>query len=237
MTDNDPKTKDAELEEGWDAEEDQEMLRALGALAREEDEEMRSLDSDPVFGALSAAEREGMTDELASRLGFSDAPEEAPAAPSKKSNVIAFPAIAAVVFAAAAAVALVISSSAPVDLPEYALVSPPPDGLTRGAEDERGQTYSLGRTLEFILRPATRSDVATQVRSYVVEDEGLRAWSPRSERTEGGTWLLTVDTGPEGELKLPAGDWTLVFFVTAEDDFDPSDPGDAQRFEMELPLR
>lgn len=124
--------------------------------------------------------------------------------------------------AAAAALCLWIAraSFAPAGLPAYSLLPPQPDAALRSRVSQPPAAglaqVSLGRTLEFVLRPRTRHERAVHVSTFARrEGERLRL-SPGVSTHPGGAVALTVPT--PGSPPLAAGVWSFEFYLDAEDE-------------------
>ncbi len=216
-------------------------LKALGALMREEEDDMPS--EDPLFAPLSEAEQRGIADAVLSRLA-AEAPGEHEATVTRiaprRPRARWLTATSALVAAAAALLFMLRPEAQP--LPTYALIGPANEKLFRG-EDEQPtrEGHTIGATLEVVLRPATRTDAAVEVRAFVEAPGRLLApFAPRVERVDGGALVLRADTGQGGELSLTPGRYRLIFLLgpaglALDDPRDP--PQGAQRLEHELLLR
>ena len=209
-------------------------LDELAALYREEEDAMDTA-ADP-FGPLTGAEQQALTDGVFARLGL-EAPvegeDEADASDASKDGdgprgggqVISLRsrwsrvAVTAGTLTAVAAATLLVVLRPGLDLPEYAVIAPSADAAHRGepvAETEEVPHYTLGRSLEFVLRPARRvdEDSAAQLTARVFVDDGasLTLVAADVEPAEGGSLVVRVPTGPGSAVDLP-GAARFVFLV------------------------
>lgn len=212
-------------------------LTALGALLREGND---PLPDDPLLAPFSEAERKQVADAVMRRLYLAPparaaGPELAGRPPRRRARVVG-----AALLAAAASLLLMLR---PPDaaLPRYSLEGPAPERVFRDHAAATRHGHTLGRSLELVLRPATRTEADVSVRAYVGRrGEPLAPFTPRIERLPGGGLLLRARTGKDGELAVAAGKYRLVFLLGADEHAlgDPAEASssDVQRLELELEL-
>ncbi|AKF04565.1 hypothetical protein [Sandaracinus amylolyticus] len=194
-----------------DDEDDDALLRDIGALLREEEQET-SMDA---FGPLSPDEERALADGVLDRIGRATEEPGANVVPlAPRRRVRTWPAIAGAVAVAAALVLVLLPRRGP-ELPAYELVPPRPDATHRGDEQPASEEgYALGRELEVVLRPARRVErVGAQV--LVERSEALTPLDASVEPADGGTLVVRVPTG-EGTALDRAGTARLVFVVAPE---------------------
>ena len=194
---------------------DEELLRSLGKVAREDRDAPPSPDEKALEGSLDAA----FENRLFAELGIAESiPAETVEAPR---NVIPFPPNRArssnrvfagigMVFAAAAAVVLV-QRGGGERLGSYELTAQSAR-LERGAEEESSSvTASVGRPLTLVLRPAEKSTLTPEVRVVAAFGANVRTWEAQVEASASGSLRVTVvpSAAGKGELRVtlsPKGD-------------------------------
>jgi hypothetical protein len=203
---------------------DDELLRTLGKVARDDRDAPPSPDEGALEGALDGA----FEDRLFAELGIAEGEPAQPVAPvapvtpaQAPRNVIPFPPNRArstrrvfagfgMAFAAAAAVVLV-QRGGGERLGSYEL-SAQSERLERGAEvEETAVTASVGRPLTLVLRPTAKTTASPEVRVTAAFGSDVRAWDAKVEVSATGSLRVTVvpATAGKGELRVrlaPKGD-------------------------------
>jgi len=210
---------------------DDTSLDELGALLREREETMETdLDQDP-FGPLAAEEQSALLANVRSRLLQESAPQTA--APVRleplRAEVVNLAeararkwprVVAALSVAAAAMFAVLWPRHEGEALPEFALVLPSADASHRAGDegpelpDGKIPHYVLGRTLEVLLRPATRVVAELDARAYVEREGALVQLPLLPKLMPGGGVLFSVRTGAGTEFREPS-DQHLHFVVAS----------------------
>lgn len=125
--------------------------------------------------------------------------------------------------AIAAGLLLVFSVLTPrsdVNLPDYVMHPPRADSSHRGAEaanvaEGARPTYSIGRTLEFILQPRQRSEVKPRVWAFEASEPELALQGLETTLGDGGGLVITLPTSNHGFDPRP-GPSELVFLIGPE---------------------
>jgi hypothetical protein len=156
----------------------------------------------------------------------------APAAPERtpslaRASTVQRLKIASTGLALAAALALAVSNtlfsgtatSRDANLPEYVLHAPRADSEYRGAEAEQAAvgespTFTIGRTLEFVLQPTQRSEVRPRVWAFDVREPERPLPGLETTLADGGGLHMSVLTGRE--FVPPLGTTQLVFLLGPE---------------------
>lgn len=224
---------------------DDDLLRALGNAARDED-----WVEDPRLDALSAGE---LSEAEGQALRARDDPMADPAFEAFRpideagkqrfvdaivsqqqqgagAKVLPFPkkrawlASAGVVgaLAAAAAFALVVSTGGPEPLPDYELDVLGGESGVRSKPTEGVPRLVEGSRLELRLRPATRTTGPLEVRGALARGDTVHPWSPPVHQDPDGAARIA---GTREELfpDIPDGTWTIVVAIGRPDEL-PIDP-------------
>jgi hypothetical protein len=199
----------------------EDVLAALGALHRQEQAELAAFEAQALeWTAVDPAHQRALDERLFRELGVPAGAPSAVQRPRIKRSVVAGLGAAAVALAAAAAVLLV--PSPPTAAPAFTLIPPPSDAEVRSSE--RATTgaaeavYTLGRTLRFTLRPATRYQGPLEVTCAAHQGNRSVAFVPDVRVDEAGSRTLTVTTGRDAQLDVPSGQWELRCHLRAESD-------------------
>lgn len=143
--------------------------------------------------------------------------------PGERRRRLAFAAAGGMLVAAAALLVLrpalvPAPASQPFDV-AYRLVPPRPDASLRAASPPGSNAarssgvFSLGRTLEIALLPATRHSGALRVDCYATQAGRLIHFQPTLERDAAGGVRVILRTGPGTQLDVQEGRWELLFYL------------------------
>ena len=223
---------------------DDDLLQALGDLARDEDPAQDLRLDQLSAGTLCEDEREAlrarnvpMAEDVieafrpideAGKERFVDAilaQQTEPAStvvplPSKR-KWLAGTGVAGAV-ALAAAIALFVSTRGPAPLPDYDLVVLGGESGVRSKPAEGVPRLVAGSRLELRLRPATRTSGTLEVRGALKRGADVRTWSPPVHQDPDGAARI-VGTREELFPGIPNGTWTVVVGIGRPDTL-PTDP-------------
>lgn len=212
---------------------DDPLLSALGALARQEDKE-----ADALWDAIIAKDASALPDEGPDLEALLPLRLEERAAlvdmvlGNQETELTAAPVIdlasrrktrrltAGVGLAVAAALAMFVFLPA-ATLPSYELEMKSAEQVLRGPEAS-SNTYAQGSVLSAVLRPAVAVTEQVQVRTVLVPTEGpARVLFLPTQRTPSGAFRITAVIGQD--IKVGPGAHQLIFLVAAQGAM-PSDP-------------
>lgn len=224
---------------------DDEWLRALGAVAREERAALaEAIPTAGPFSALDGDERAAIVaairaeraravagagaDEAgadaagADAAGAGEAVVELPADAGLPLADVTRPrpprrwaAVAAVATALAAAVVFWVAQPSGPGLPAYTLEASAGAQIVRG-EEAATATYAPGTRFRFVLRPAAAPGAAVEASVALAGPAGPVVWRPDVAVGPGGG--VKIEGVFEGPLALPPGVYTAAFTVRAGDE-------------------
>lgn len=215
------------------ANQDDPLLSALGALARQEDEEADALwqaviakddaglpNEEPslqVLEPLQGEERAALLDLVMDRPAEAEAP--APVidlASRRKARLLT----GGIGLAIAAALTMFVFAPA-ATLPAYELEMKSAEQVLRGSEVE-SNTYTEGSVMSAVLRPSVATDEQVHVRAVLLTSDGsAHELTLPTQETASGAFRITAVIGRD--IKVGPGAHQIVFLVATQGAM-PSEP-------------